>query len=167
MLQLAISAQRLVKILYRIILSVGLIGLLFSGCANKDSSSSVEVSFEQLFSNPSYYNGQHIAIKGFVFLGFEVMVLSEELKYSGYAEGHIIPVARMLWVEGGVPRIIYDKLYEQNMIGPSERYGKTLVKGTFQYDGQYGHLGAYEYQITPTEIRLLEWSPPKTTISNP
>jgi len=153
--------------LYRLILSVSLIALLFTGCANKDSSSGVEVSFEQLFSNPGHYNGQHIAIKGFVFLGFETMVLSEELKYSGYAEGHLIPSGRMLWVEGGIPPAIYDNLYEQNMMGPSERYGKTLVKGTFQYGGQYGHLGAYEYQITPTEIQLLEWSPPKKTIANP
>jgi hypothetical protein len=153
--------------LYRIILSLGLIGLLFTGCANKDSSSSVEISFEQLFSNLDNYNGQHIAIKGFVFLGFEAMVLSKELKYSGYAEGHLIPSARILWVGGGVPPDIYDNLYEQNMMGPSERYGKTLIKGIFQYGGQYGHLGAYEYQITPTDIQLLEWSPPETTISNP
>ena len=145
--------------LCRIIISVSLIALLLTGCANKYSDEDVEVSFEQLFSNPSQYNGKHIAIKGFVFLGFETMVISEELKYSGHAEGHLIPSGRMLWVEGGIPTDIYDKLYEQDMMGPTERYGKISVKGIFEYGGQYGHLGAFKYQITPSEIQFLEWSP--------
>jgi hypothetical protein len=145
--------------LYRIIISVILIALLLTGCANNHSGKDVEVSFEQLFSNPGQYNGKHIAIKGFVFLGFETMVISEELKYSGHAEGHLIPSGRMLWVEGGIPTDIYDKLYKQDMMGPIERYGKISVKGTFEYGGQYGHLGAFKYQITPSEIQFLEWSP--------
>ncbi|MFC2068920.1 hypothetical protein ACFLTP_07955 [Chloroflexota bacterium] len=46
------------------------------------------------------------------------------------------------------------------MMGSSERYGKILVTGTFQYGGQYGHFGAFEYQIIPSEIQVLAWSPP-------
>ena len=137
-----------------------LIALLAAGCTNQDSGKGAEVTFEQLFSNPSQYNEKQIAIEGFVFFGFETMVLTEELKHSGYAEGHLTTSGRMLWFEGGMPTDIYDKLYEQNMMGPSERYGKILVKGTFQYGGQYGHLGAFEYQITPSEIQVLAWSPP-------
>ncbi len=147
--------------LYRIVISASLIALLFTGCANQDSDKGVEVSFKRLLASPSQYNGKHIAIEGFVFLGFETMVLGEELKYSGYAEGHLTPGERILWIEGGIPIDIYDKLYEQNMMGPSERYGKILVKGTFEYGGQYGHLGAFKYQIVPSEIQFLAWSPPK------
>ena len=137
-----------------------LIALLAAGCTNQDSDRGAKVTFEQLFSNPNQYNRKHIAIEGFVFFGFETMVLTEELRHSGYAEGHLTTSGRMLWFEGGMPTDIYDKLYEQNMMGPSERYGKILVKGTFQYGGQYGHLGAFEYQIIPSEIQVLAWSPP-------
>ena len=148
-------------VLFHIVVFMSLIALLALGCANGDSGKSAEVTFEQLSSNPNQYSGKHIAIEGFVFFGFETMVLTEELKHSGYAEGHLTTSGRMLWFEGGMPTDIYDKLYEQNMIGPSERYGKILVKGTFQYSGKYGHLGAFEYQITPLEIQLLAWSPPQ------
>ena len=143
------------KTLYCLIISIGLIALLVSGCTNQNSDQDNEVTFEQLFSNPSQYSGKDITLEGFFFLGFEIMVISEELHYSGYAEGHLTPSDRMIWIEGGVPTNIYNNLYEQNMMGPLERYGKVLIKGIFEYDGQYGHLGAYEFQITPQEIQLL------------
>ena len=146
-------------VLYGLIISMSLIALLASGCANGGSGEGASVTFEQLFSNPSQYNGKEITIEGFVFLGFETMVLSEELRHSGYAEGHLVPGERMLWIEGGVAADIRDGIYEQHMMGPSERYGKVLVRGRFQYGGQYGHLGAHKYQITPSKIQLLAWSP--------
>lgn len=138
---------------------MSLIALLATGCASGDSGKDAHVTFEQLLSDPSKYNGKEITIEGFVFLGFETVVLSEELKHSGYAEGHLIPGERMLWIEGGITTDIHDELYEQHMMGPSEHYGKVLVTGKFQYGGQYGHLGAHKYQITPSKIQLLAWSP--------
>jgi len=149
------------KILYRFIVYTSLIALLVIGCTNCGLGNSTEVTFEQLFSNPDKYNGKNIAIEGFVFIGFETIVLTEELEYSGYAEGHLVPGERMLWIEGGIPLDIHNELYEQTMMGPSERYGKILAKGIFNYGGQYGHVGGYEYQITASEIQLLEWSPPQ------
>ena len=147
------------RIQYWIIVSISLTALLVVGCTNQNVDQENRITFEQLFSNPSQYNGKDISIEGFVFLGFEIMVISEELKYSGYAEGHLIPSGRMLWIEGGVPTDIYDGLSEQNMMGPTERYGKILIKGIFEYGEQYGHLGGYESQITPKEIQTLDWSP--------
>jgi hypothetical protein len=149
------------NLLYHLVIFMSLIAVLASGCANKDSGKGTSVTFEQLLSSPNQYSGKEITIEGFVFLGFETMVLSEELNKSGYAEGHLIPGERMLWIEGGIPTDIHDELHQQHMMGPSERYGKVLTRGVFQYGGQYGHLGAYKYQISPSEIQLLSWSPPQ------
>ena len=132
------------NVLYHLLISIGLIALLVSGCASGGSAKGTSATFQQLLSNPNQYNGKEITIEGFVFLGFETMVLCEELRYSGYAEGHIVPGERMLWFEGGVPTEIYDRLYEQNMMGPNEQYGELRVEGIFRYGGHYGHLGGYK-----------------------
>ena len=42
----------------------------------------------------------------------------------------------------------------------TERFGILKVKGIFRYEGQYGHLGAFKYQITPSEIDILPWIAP-------
>ena len=118
-----------------------------------------EFSFEQWFSNPDPYNGKEITIEGYYFSGFEIMVLSEKLDYSGQAEGHLIPTGRMLWIEGGIPKEIYDSLYQQEMMGPTERYGQIRITGKFEYGKEYGHLGQYNYQIVPSEVWLLSWIP--------
>lgn len=148
------------NVLYLLVMSMILIAPLAFGCIDESSSNGANVTFEQLFSNPNHYNGKEITIEGFIFLGFEIMVLSDELKESGYTKGHLIPGERMLWLESGIPTEIYDQLYEQNMMGFNENYGRLRVEGIFQYGEQYGHLGMYEYQISPSEIRLLPWFPP-------
>ena len=145
---------------YTLIIGIMLGVSLTLGCLGPEQVLSKQpITFEQLYSAPEKYHEKTIVIEGFIFLGFETMVLSEELIYSGYAEGHLIPSGRMLWFEGGLPTEIYDQLFEQNMMGFSENYGKLRVEGVFQYGGEYGHLGMYHYQITPSEIELLTWSP--------
>jgi hypothetical protein len=132
------------------------------GCQQPgEETTAHEVTFEQLFSSPEQFHGKDIILEGFYFHGFEVIVLAEGLEYSGYAEGHLVPRGRMLWVEGGIPLEIYNQLYQQQMMGPDERYGKIKVKGKFEYGGQYGHVGGYNYQITPSQVELLSWPPPE------
>jgi len=118
-----------------------------------------EFSFEKWFSDPNQYNGQEIAIDGYYFKGFEIIVLSEKLSYSGQAEGHLIPAGRMLWIEGEIPSDVYNNLHQQEMMGPTERYGHVRIKGEFEYGGEYGHLGQHEYQIKPSEVLLLSLTP--------
>ena len=130
------------------------------GCRDEPATQVQKVTFDRLFTSPDQYNSKYVAIEGFYFQGFETIVLSERLEYSGYAERHLIPKGRMIWVSGGIPKEVYDKLYQQQMMGPSERYGKVRVKGKFQYGGKYGHVGAYDSQIVPSEVELLPWSPP-------
>lgn len=134
--------------------------LLIAGCNENQAPEVEEVIFNQLFADPDKYNNNEITIEGFYFHGFEVIVLSESLEFSGYAQGHLIPEGKMVWVEGGIPQEVYDKLYQQQMMGPLERYGKVRVKGKFEYGAEYGHLGAYSAQIVPSEIEVLPWSPP-------
>ena len=132
--------------------------LAFSfGCSQ---SKGHEVTFEQLVSNPSQYNGKDIILEGFYFQGFEVQVISERLEYSGYAEGHLVPKGEMIWVEGGIPRDVHDELYLQSTMGPEERFGKVRVTGVFEYGERYGHLGDYSSQIISSKVELLEWSSP-------
>jgi len=145
---------------YSVLICVLLLFLVLNaGCRGEQEAQ--QVTLEQLFSNPHKYNGEYVITEGFYFGGFEVIVLSENLEYSGYAEGHLIPKGRMLWLEGGIPKEVYDRLYSQQTMGPLERYGKIRVEGKFEYGGKYGHLGGYNYQITPSQVDLLPWSPPE------
>jgi hypothetical protein len=132
---------------------------LAAGCSEGQSANGEEVSFDQLFSSPDQYRDKFVTVEGFYFSGFEIVALSEMLEYSGYAEGHLEPRGRMVWIEGGIPKEVYDLLHRQQMMGPLERYGKVRVEGKFEYGAEYGHLGGYNAQITPLEIELLQWSP--------
>jgi hypothetical protein len=144
--------------------AIALVSLLLTvglavGCSEEQSANREEVSFDQLFGNPDQYRDKYVTVEGFYFGGFEIMALSEKLEYSGYAEGHLEPRGRMVWIEGGIPREVYDRLHKQQMMGPPERYGKLRVEGKFEYGAGYGHLGAYGAQIVPLEVELLQWSP--------
>ena len=144
------------------VLSVSLVtgAVLAGGCTGKEEETKGQkVTFEQLLSNPEQYNGEYIVLEGFYFSGFEVTVLSENLQYSGYAEGHLIPQGRMVWIEGGIPKVVYERLYQQQMMGPAERYGKMMVEGKFEFGGEYGHLGGYSYHLISSDVELLPWSP--------
>lgn len=151
--------KKIVLLVLVITVVLGLL-LLIAGCNENQAPEVKEVTFNQLFADPDKYNSNEIIIEGFYFHGFEVIVLSESLEFSGYAQGHLIPEGKMIWVEGGIPQEVYDKLYQQQMMGPLERYGKVRVKGKFEYGAEYGHLGAYSAQIVPSEIEVLPWSPP-------
>jgi hypothetical protein len=122
-------------------------------------SSPREVTFDQLFANPGSYNSKEIVLEGYYFSGFEIQVIAEGLKSSGYAEGHLVPEGKILWVNGGIPIDIYNQLRQQSMMGPIERFGEIRITGKFVYGGQYGHLGGYSSQITPTQVELFHWAP--------
>ena len=129
--------------------------LLIGLFVNCSQSKTEHVTFDQLLSNPGRYGNTEVTIEGLYFQGFEISVLSERLEYSGFAEGHLVPKGRMIWVSGGIPKEMYDRLDQQQMMGPTERYGRLSVTGKFEYGGRYGHLGGYNCQIMPTETELL------------
>ena len=133
-----------------------LLGCLVISCGNEQPTRTQEVTFEQLFVDPDTYNGKLISIEGFYFQGFEIQVITEKLEHSGYAEGHLVPKGRMVWIEGGIPEEVFDRLKQQQMLGPTERYGKVRITGQFDYGGKYGHLGGYDSQLVPFKVELLE-----------
>ena len=118
-----------------------------------------EVTFEQLETSPDENNGRTIVIEGFYFYGWEVIVLSERLELSGFADDHLVPKGTLIWVEGGIPPNFHDSLHSQQMMGPEERFGKIRIKGEYETEGRYSHTGNYDSQIKPTEVELLQWSP--------
>jgi len=146
------------KILFSGILLVAIAGLALGYLALQKGRPR-EITFEQLSASPALYRGRSIVIEGFYFQGWEVIVLCERLEPSGYAEGHLTPGGMMIWVEGGVPRDVYEALHTQEMMGPEERFGKVRVRGRYEQGGEYGHLGGFSSQIVPSEVELLQWSP--------
>jgi hypothetical protein len=74
-------------------------------------SAPAEMTITQLMASPSKYNGEVVTVSGYYFHGWETVLLCEGLKYSGLAEGHIGPDGETVWVEGGLPLEVYEKLY--------------------------------------------------------
>ena len=142
----------------RFVLSLLLVILMVLSLAA--CSAPTELTVEQLMSSPEKYNGDVVTVSGYYFHGWENILLCEGLKYSGLAEGHMGPDGETMWVEGGLPLELYENLYVQSDMGPEERYGKIRVKGKFETGGGFGHLGAFNSQISPQEVELLPWSPP-------
>ncbi len=114
----------------------------------------------ELLASPDRYDGREILLEGFYFQGWESNIMSEKMEASGFAEGHLWPQGQKVWVEGSIPTEVYDQLYQQEMIGPLERYGKLRIRGRFEHGSRYGHAGRFSAQIVPSEVELLTWSPP-------
>jgi hypothetical protein len=141
---------------YKILLASFGVLLLAAATAACTPAATGPTSFEELFSDPARYDGRTVTLEAYFYQGFETIVLSERLDDSGYAVGHLVPKGRMIWVEGGIPRPVYDALQVQSMMGPDERFGKVSVTGVFNFGGDYGHLGRFDHQITPLEVTLLD-----------
>ena len=118
------------------ILIIACLLILIVCTAGCNQSLNKEVTFDQLFSNINAYNNKNIRIEGFYFQGWETIVLSERLELSGYAEEHFVPKGRMMWVSGGISKEVYDKLNQQQQMGPLERFGEVRITGKFEYGGQ-------------------------------
>ena len=110
------------------------------------------------------YNNTFITVDGFYFSGFEIAALASALAPATYNPDNFTPVQPLIWVSGSLGQDVYDNLYEQTDTpsGYPEHYGKVSITGEFMYGDTYGHLNAYNYQITVISARLLSWTPPGT-----
>jgi hypothetical protein len=122
-----------------------------------------QVTFAQLTAAPATYNNQIIAIEGFWFDGFEIEVLAERLIPSDWPPGNLQPDwdGVRIWVTNGLPGDVNQQLYLQpnNSTGYPAHYGKVEITGVLEYGGQYGHMNAYQYQLTMQSAKLIPWSP--------
>ena len=123
--------------------------------------SPLAVTFAQLVAEPEKYNGQAITIEGFWFDGFEIAVLAERLEPANFEPGNVQPKGALIWIKGGLPETISNQLYLQpnNPTGYPAHYGKVELTGTLEYGNKYGHMNAYQYQLTVQSAKLLPYSP--------
>jgi hypothetical protein len=124
------------------------------------------VTFSRLMDKPESFNGQEITIEGFYFHAFESSIFTAALQPSKDTPEYLVPVEPFIWVEGGLPIDVFDKLTVENRPNsPPSRYGKVRITGKFQYGGRYGHVGGFSYQITISttdpKVELLPWEPPE------
>lgn len=139
-------------------------GTLVTGCSN---SASGPLSFSRLISQADQYNGKTVTLEAFYFSGFEISAVAGSLERSTYDTQRIVPVNPLVWVNGGISRDLFNKLYTQTITpsGYPEYFGKLKISGRFETGSKYGHLNAYQYQINITSGELLDWTPPPTTTS--
>jgi hypothetical protein len=146
------------KYVLPLLIACSLISVILAGCGGGNGS----VNFSQLISQAAKYNGQTVTLEAFYFSGFEIAAISGSLEPSTFGAGRIQPAGSLVWVKGGLSQDVYNQLQIQTDTpsGYAEHFGKLRVTGKFETGGKYGHLDAYQYQITITSAELLEWTPP-------
>jgi hypothetical protein len=152
------------KFLFSLALVLAVLSLVISGCSGDANQS---VTFSQLISQADKYNGKTVTFEAFYFAGFEISALSTSVGPSTFGNGRIAPVGTLIWVKSGIPEDLFNRLYTQTQTpsGYPEHIGKLKISGKFETGGKYGHLDAYQYQISITSAEQLEWSPPPPAVT--
>jgi hypothetical protein len=133
------------------------VSLLCCGC-----STSQTVSIIDLVSSPEQYNGKTVTVEGIYIRGWEWVLLAEDAALIGNkGVNEIQPVGETIWFAGLIPIDVQKKLHKHSITETeSQYYGKVKVTGLFEYGARYGHMNAYKYRITATEIEALDWTLP-------
>ena len=142
--------------------AIFLIGATLTGCG----STAGNLTFDQLVAGAQKYNGKTVTMDAYYFGGFEISALAGSLETTDSGGWRIIPQQPLIWVEGGISQEIIDRLFKQTttITGYTEYIGKLTVTGKFE-TGKFGHLDAYQYQMTVTKAEVLAWSPPPGLIT--
>jgi hypothetical protein len=131
-MKLTQSTRRQVTIVIGLLLT-----LLISGCVR-----SMEVDIDDLLSNPRSHQGREICTEGVYAAGFEINALAASTLEDGDAVYLTEPA---IWLEGAEIRARND-CFTSGTTPPVE-FCKVTVCGSFEYGGNYGHVGAYEYEL--------------------
>jgi hypothetical protein len=130
-----------------------LVLLFLSACAAPGTSADgfLKVSLKDLFANPLIYNGKELCTDGIYLKAFEVSALADSYEIKDNYRSLVGP---NIWVE-------HPAMETFECVEESDRFGKfcmVVVCGKFEYGGQYGHLGGYQYmlsEIKPFSGRLM------------
>ena len=116
--------------------------------------------FEYIANNAEKYNGKTVKFTAYYFSTFEFSGLCEKLVPDDSHPGALKPQGPAIWT-WGLPKEAADNLYKQDYsnTGYPSYLGKLEVTGVFESNGNYGHMNAYDYQITIAEAKLLDWKP--------
>ena len=110
-----------------IIVAMQCLLLFLSGCAQNPPT----LTFAELFAKPESYNEKAIIIEGYFWQGWETIVFAEKLDYFLSSRRALAPGGRMMWVEGGISKEIYDRLYKQPGPAGKNASGKSKSLGCF------------------------------------
>jgi hypothetical protein len=114
-----------------------LLTLLINGCVR-----GMEVDIDDLLSSPQSYQGEEICTEAVYASGFEINALGASTYQRGDAVYLTEPV---IWLERAEIRSSTDCF--SSATTPPVEFCKARVCGFFEYGGNYGHVGAYEYQL--------------------
>ena len=129
---------------------------------------SANTTVSELVARPELYAGKKVTLECFYFQTFETNVFCDALQVQTGTTDYFIPKEPLVWVEGGLPKAIFDRLYTESRpnFAPAY-YGKLRITARFDYGGTYGHLGGFRYQIVISaiqpQVEFVSWSPQSTT----
>ena len=93
------------------------------------------VSFDELISNATNYNGTNVCVEGDYTVGFETSALSGQI-----------------WVDG---KLTTSGLTCEGAGRVQQCNGNAVVCGKFDSGGKFGHLGRYGFQITNATMAII------------
>lgn len=131
-MKLALPMRQEVTIVIGLLLTV-----LTSSCVQ-----SIKVDIDDLLSNPQSYQGKEICAEGVYASGSEISALAA---FTHEVAGAIYLTGPTIWIEGADIRSSTD-CFKTDTIPPTE-FCQVTVCGLFETGGNYGHLGAYKYQL--------------------
>ncbi len=142
--------------------AVWFLALFVAACSTPNQSKTgspvpTKVDFAQMVKEPARYTGKLISVQGYWFDGFEISVLAQRLGPSSFRPGNVQPEGELIWAKNGLPENVTQglSLQPENPTGYPAHYGQVELTGLFEYGGQYGHLGAYRYQLTVRSAKLI------------
>jgi hypothetical protein len=129
------------------------LALLMGGCGEKSDAT---LSFKDLTAHAGDYNGKTVTVRAYFFGGFEITALTAALQTATGDLTRTVPTNPMIWMMSKVA--FQDQLSKQTETpsGYPEYFGEVIVTGQFETGGQYGHMNAYQYQLTATSVKVLK-----------
>lgn len=103
---------------------------------------SMKVDIDELLSNAQSYQGKEICTEGVYASGSEISALGAS---THEVAGAIYLTGPTIWIEGADIRSRTD-CFKTDTIPPTE-FCQVTVCGLLETGGNYGHLGAYKYQL--------------------